>query len=200
MPSAPRILIRIAALVGFFGAAGIPGGCHVAGGSSPTFRAVSQTGDAVFEPVIRTAVYKKLDANTASIILSDMPEADLESRLAGGAPGMPGAVLHLQMFVQPYAGRTPVASSACNTSITLVIFSGESMGVYGGGGFMFPSSAVGDATFSARMSGATMRLLSAGDGFADRLGLAEAGGRVNARRDDELADAINSRLTMLLAR
>ncbi len=196
----PRTPTRLALLLGLIAAAAAPSACSVVGGGTPTFRAVSQSGNGVFEPTIRTAIYKKVDSNTASIILSDLPEADLESRLAGGARGMPGAVLHLQMFVQPYAGRTPVASTACNTSITLVLFTGESMGIYGGGGFMFPSSTVGDAQFSARMDGATMRLLVAGPGFADRLGLSEASGRITARRDDALAEAINSRLTMLLAR
>lgn len=169
------------------------GGCS--GGSPLTI----ESERAVIRPSVRTAVYRFTDQNTADVFLSDFAPEVIVDRLEG-APGAPGTVLHVHVFLAPKAGKTPIDFTASNSAITYVVFAGESMGVYGGGGFVLPSSRLGDAELAARMRRATLRLVEHGAGFADLLGNAEVSGDIAARRDDELAGRISDGLTRLLLR
>lgn len=171
-------------------------GC--AGGSA--LRIASQDRAAAVELTIVTAVFRAGDENTADFYLSDLPEEQIIERLALGPAGAPANVIHVHLFLAPAAGQTPIAFTASNVSITYAVLTGDSMGVYGGGGFLLPSTGVLDSTFSGRMQGATLRLLRGRPGFADRLGLSEMSGIVAARRDDVFAEQIGARLTLLLAR
>jgi hypothetical protein len=158
-----------------------------------------QSEQASIQPSLQTAVYRFTDQNTADVFLSDFSPDAIVDRLAG-APGAPGTVLHVHVFLAPKAGKTPIDFTASNAAITYVVFAGESMGVYGGGGFVLPSSRLGDAELEARMRRATLRLVEHGAGFADLLGNAEVSGDIAARRDDALAGRISDELTRLLLR
>lgn len=149
-------------------------------------------------PTIQTAVYRFTDSNTADIYLSDLPPEDLVARLAQGVEGEPGVVLHLHLFLAPKAGRTPIDFTASNASVTLLVLNGAARGVYGGGGFMLPSSSLGGATIAGEMRQATIRLVESDAGFGDALGLAEVSGDIAARRDDALAARISDEMTRLL--
>lgn len=149
-------------------------------------------------PTIQTAVYGFTDSNTADIYLSDLPPEDLVARLAQGVEGEPGVVLHLHVFLAPKAGRTPIDFTASNASVTLLVLNGAARGVYGGGGFMLPSSSLGGATIAGEMRQATIRLVESDAGFGDALGLAEVSGDIAARRDDALAARISDEMTRLL--
>jgi hypothetical protein len=152
----------------------------------------------VVEPDLRTAVYRFRDANTADLYLSDLPPDILIDRLASRAAGEPGTLVHCHIFLNPKAGRTPIDYTASNCTLTCAIFTGSSLGVYGGGGFLLPADSLGDATLAGTIRDATLRLVEHDPGFADRLGSARLAGRIAAERDDQLADAISARLTRLL--
>ncbi len=154
---------------------------------------------AVIQPVVRTAVYRFVDPNTADVYLSDFSPDAIVDRLAG-VEGEPGTVVHLHVFLAPKAGKTPIDFTASNATITCAVMSGQSMGVYGGGGFVLPSSSLGDSSLDARMRQATVRLVEPRDGFSDRLGNAWLEGDFSAQRDDELAGRISAELTRLLLR
>lgn len=178
----------------FATAALLVAGC---GGSSSL---AIESREAVIEPELSTTVYRLIDSNTLDIYLSDFPPESVLDRLSAGAPGDPGSIIHLHLFVSPKAGKTPIDFTASNASITYAVFTGSSLGVYGGGGFVLPSSDFGDARFTARIEDATIRLTQDSPGFADRLGRAQLSGSINAYRDDELATAISERLTRVLLR
>lgn len=157
--------------------------------------------DAIVQPEIHSAVYRATDLNTADLYLSDVPENVLVERLAVGLDDpSPANIIHVHLFLTPKAGRTPIDFTAANISVTHVVLTGGSMGVYGGGGFLLPSGSVGDATYGGTIREATLRLVESRPGFADRLGPSELGGKVAARRDDALADEVSARLTLLLSR
>lgn len=170
--------------------------CVSCGGGTSALRLQSEQG--TIEPVIRTAVYRRADANTADIYLSDIPPEAIVERLAAGRGGEAGTVIHLHIFLAPKAGRTPIDFTASNTTATCVILTGGPIGVYGGGGFLLPSARIGDGRFTGRIRDATLRLVESDAGFDDRLGLPWLSGTINARRDDPLASLISQHLTRLL--
>ena len=156
--------------------------------------------DAVIEPALATAVYKSSDPNTADIFLSDFEPEVLEERLALGAEGPPGNLVHIHLFIDPRAGRTPIDFTATSATVRHVVFSGAAIGVYGGGGFLLPRGGIGGPSLTGRIENASLKLVSADPGFADRLGLAELSGRVAATRDEEFSARISTALTRLLSR
>lgn len=179
------------------------GGCAAAGlgGATTALRIESRERDTWMAPQYRTAVYRAVDENTADIFLSDVPEDALVARLrAPNDEGTPATVTHIRLFLNPKAGKTPIDFTASNATITHVVMSGSAIGVYGGGGFLLPSSDIGSSEFGGRIRNASLRLLQSDDGFADLLGLAEMSGNVRARRDDTFADTISARLVLMLRR
>lgn len=166
--------------------------------SSGTSTLTIESSRAVMQPPVRTAVYRMIDPNTADLFFSDFPEDVLVERLRRGREGEPGVILHIHLFLHPKAGQSPIDFTATNTAITYAVFTGGSLGVYGGGGFLLPSTRVGDAALAGTMRGATIRLIEQQGGFTDRLGQAEVSGSLSARRDDELASMISAELTRLL--
>lgn len=179
-------------LAGLAGPAFVLGGC---GGSALTI----ESSRAVVSPTIATAVYATNDPNIADIYLSDLPPEALVERLATGVVGEPMTVIHIHMFIEPRAGKTPVDFGASNVVIRQFVFTGQSLGVYGGGGFYLTKDGPGASVLSGRIRDASLRLISSKDGFADRLGPATLAGKVSARRDEDKARAIASGLLALSA-
>ncbi len=169
--------------------------------SRPTLQLQGIETQRVLLPEYVTAVYRAIDENTADIFLSDLPADQIEGRLsnaASGLAGTPGVVIHIHVFLTPVAGRTPIEFSASNVSMTAVVMTGESVGIYAGGAFCLPSTAMGRAKFKGRLREGTMRLVHSEQGFEDMLGATEVSGRVFARRDDNLAGRISERMAVLL--
>lgn len=188
---AGALALCVAALLPVFGCA-----------ETSTLRIASSEHGAVLEPAWRQGVFRMRDRNTVDLYLSDLPSDTVATRLAqaaAGEPGPPGTVLVINMFLDPEAGRTPIDFTASNTSVTAVVLTGESWGVYGGGGFLLPSSFSSDRSFEGVMRGASLRMIRAEPGFEDRLGVSELSGEVIARRDDRAANAIAARLMLLTA-
>ncbi len=165
--------------------------------ASTSLRTTARDGSSILTPRFVTSVYRMVDANTADIYLSDLPVDQVARRLARSAEGevgVPGVVVHVHVFLMPKAGRTPIEFTASNVSITQVVLTGTSTGVYAGGGFLLPSSSVGSRWLEGRIQGATLRLIRQQGGFVDRLGPSELSGVISARRDDERAATIGVQL------
>lgn len=167
-------------------------------GGAPSLEVASADTGAVLAPRWVTAVYQHADSNTADIYLSDIPLETLASGDLADLDNLSGSILHIRYFVTPRAGRTPISFSASNTVVRHVVFAPASAGVYGGGGFLLPRDDAGEATFEGRMREATVRLVQAAPGFADRLESGEVSGFVSARRDPDAAAAVARTLSNLL--
>jgi hypothetical protein len=144
------------------------GGC--AGGTL----AVRSTGDERAELTgnFATAVYSFADKNNLDVLLIE------------GEPESPTQAVHIRMYWQPLAGRTPIDVRATNATINYVVFTGDGAGVYSGAGFLFPQNNPGGGIFTASLRSTAVRLLDASGNFADRLGRADATGSFSAKRDD----------------
>ncbi|QNN23135.1 hypothetical protein HED60_12930 [Planctomycetales bacterium ZRK34] len=145
------------------------GGC--AGGTL----AVRSTGEEAAELTgnFTTAVYSYDDLNNLDVLLIE------------GEPESPTQAVHIRMYWQPRAGRTPIDVRATNATINYVVFTGQGAGVYSGAGFLFPKNNPGGGTFTASLRSTAVRLLDASGNFADRLGRADATGSFSAKRDDD---------------
>lgn len=193
------------------------GGCQSLAGGGGELQVRSLESTATLTPAIRTACYKRIDNSTADLYFSDLPEdrlVDPNDDLADLA----GSILHIHYFLEPSPGNTPIDDTACNATLRQVIIApapaGEAggahggtgggtaqvFGIYGGGGFFYPSGSVGESTFGGSLNGAAHRLLYASPGFSDRLGPATVSGRVTATRDDAVADAIEARIEQYMQR
>jgi len=129
------------------------------------------------EPVagrFETAVYAADDAQTLHALLIEGPADD------------PRQVVHVRMFWKPMAGKTPFDPSATNCSVRYILFDGEEVGFYGGGGLLQPRDRAGEARFSATLRNATLRLLDATEGYDSApVGFnALAEGRFDATHDE----------------
>ncbi len=184
------------------GALALAGASLVGCTSSPkdselTIRSADKPG--ALTPAMQTAVYRRYDENSADLYLTDLPLA----RLADPADKLEdasGNLLHVHLFLIPYAGRTPVDSTACNVTIRHIIVSGGAVGVYGGGGFMYASGRTGDSVFGGIMQGASLRLVRATPDFQDLLGPALLDGTIKAGLDERGAVTLAERVDQLCAR
>jgi len=178
-------------------------GCASLSGGTSALQITSRRGGTVFQPSWSTAVYRAIDSNTADIYLTDLPPETFDHPPDPAASFPSGSILAVRMFLAPKAGRTPIDFTASNMTVTHVILTPEAAGLYGGGGFMLPSTRVGGRTFSGRISRATIApfgsaTTSSQVRFVDRLGQSELSGRISARLDDQAAQRIGSWLTALI--
>ncbi len=173
------------------------GGCvstldWMGGGGGP-LQAVSANGRAAFTPGVLTGVYKPIDENSADVYLTDLP-LDRLADTKDAMSDLSGTIVHVHLFLVPSAGDTPVDSTACNAAARMVVFSGGAVGVYSGGGFVFPTDVPGGETYDGRIRNATLRLGQATADFADKLGPTVLTGALSAKRDEGAAAVIAGRL------
>lgn len=164
--------------------------------SSSDLRMVSEAHNTQFSPAMRTAVYRSADSSSAEIYLTDLPlerVTDLDDPLTDVA----GTIVHVVIFMQPKAGRTPIDNAACNASIRQMVLSGPERGLYGGGGFVVPQG-LGKASMRSSVSGATLRLVRASSGFADALGPSQLEGTFKSSYDEGNTRVLAQRFAQLL--
>lgn len=166
--------------------------CGALSGGNSTLALVSRAGESSVSPAFSTSIYAYHDSNTLDVYLTDLPMDQLMAAAEGrlDSPLPPGSLVRVHLFLNPRAGYTPIDYTASNATFTYMIVSGEVFGVYSGAGFVLPSSTPGEPSFSARTSGANLRLAGATPGFNDRLGPAELSGRISAARDDARAEKL----------
>lgn len=162
-------------------------GCASWGSSAVTLTA----GDSSVQltPTFTTAVFSREDANTFHLYLTDIP--DLATPASSGV-ALTGNLLHIHMFLRPHAGRTPIAFTANNATITHVVLADGNYALYSGGGFLLPDRFTGGETFSGTIRDATLKPIGATSGIADLLGWTSLSGTLSARRDDDRADQISA--------
>jgi hypothetical protein len=146
---------------------------------------------AMLEPRVVSSGYRWQDASTADIYVSDIPM----ERLAGAdsLADLSGSIVRIHMFLRPRPGKTPIATTASSVTIHCAVLARGEVGIYGGGGFLFPAGRPGDSSFGGSIEDGSVRLLASTPGFVDRLGAAEFGAGVVAP-EDEAAAAIMEHL------
>lgn len=157
--------------------------------------AVDRSAELVITPTL--GAYAAIDTNTADIYLTDLPEA----AFADGADWSQysGSVIHIHMFLRPTPGYTPIAVDASSATVRQLLIAQGEMGLYGGGGFLSPRSAVGDESFEGRVRDATLKLLDSTPGFVDRVGPAEFNTRFDVLNDPRAAFAIDAMMDRAIA-
>ena len=118
--------------------------------------------------------------------------------LLEGDEDNPTQAVHVTMHWVPRAARTPIDARATNATIRYILFSEQGAGIYGGGGFLYPTSTPGGGTLAAQVRNSSLRLQDASAGFEDRFGLASATGGFRAKRDDLRALRLVRRLEVRL--
>ncbi len=122
--------------------------------------------------------------------------------LTEGPADHPNRALIVRMFWKPKAASTPLDETATNATVQYIVFSDgddagvsntpqRQVGIYSGGGFLFPETEPGGAVLTANLWQATLSLADKSEGFEDVLGPSILRGRFNAQRDDEgMIDAV----------
>ena len=131
-----------------------------------------------FRADLGVGTYSIEQANV-SFILSDVTTTQLAD-----AAGVFGQLLHVELMWEPKAGKTAVDPAATNLSIRLLVFSGHEMGLYGGGGFGWPTGTAGDAEFGVDIVGSNLSLLASTPAFVDLLSPSQLSGRLRTQHDD----------------
>lgn len=166
------------------------GGCsRVLTASGVRVRSMDQA--AVLEPRVVSSGYRWQDASTADIYVSDIPMERLAA--ADSLAELSGSIVRIHMFLRPRPGRTPIETTASTVTIHCAVLARGEVGIYGGGGFLFPAGKPGDNTFGGSIEDGSVRLLASTPGFVDQLGAAEFAAGVVAP-EDEAAAAIMEHL------
>jgi hypothetical protein len=142
------------------------------------------------------AVYRFADKNTADVYMTDLPREVFDAQ--ADLTGISGQLTHVHLFVAPEAGRTPIDDTACSVTVRHIVIAQGQIGIYGGGGFMYPSRRPGREQFKGSITGATLRLVAATPGFEDKLGAAELAATVKSVLDEPMAGALAERLRTLV--
>jgi hypothetical protein len=151
---------------------------------------------AVDRPILPTCAYWASDNNTADIFLTDLDPAELDR--GTDLSKVSGRITQIHVFIAPLAGSTPIASSACSTTVRHIVLAEGAIGVYSGGGFFLPKERLGATELAGSISGVTLRLSGRTPTFADRLGPCELRGKIVAPRDEALAKRIGARVDDVL--
>ncbi len=146
-----------------------------------------------FPTALGVGTYSLELANT-SFILSDLTPAQLQE-----TTDLYGYVLHVDLMWLPKAGKTAIDPAATNTSIRLVVIAGKELGLYGGGGFAWPTGVSGEPEYGVDIVGSNVSLLAATPGFVDLLSPAQLTGRLRCRFDDAQTRQMRRSTSQLLS-
>lgn len=191
------------------------GGCaagttdRLLGAVTGTNLAVTSTASgSTFAPDLPVAVYRSRDADRADVVLTDIP---LERLTGASSAGLTGTVIHLQIFVSPEAGATPIEATAFNATVRQIVLVDGVAGVYGGGGFVTTTS-FGGGSVAGRVRDVSLRLIRVGGvagassgatpaaAFADPIGNGTLKGTFRATLDESAAAAATAWVRDLVLR
>lgn len=117
--------------------------------------------------------------------------------LTDGPVENPDRALIVRMFWRPKAAATPLDETATNATVQYIVFHHGNenpkgtVGIYSGGGFVYPENDMGSSRLQANLWQATLTLADNSEGFEDTLGASILRGRFTAQRDDEgITDAV----------
>ncbi|GAB4382565.1 MAG: hypothetical protein Kow0022_00370 [Phycisphaerales bacterium] len=151
-------------------------------GSRSSVDVQSQAFDSGLKPDLSIRLYRFVDKNTADVILTDVP---LDRLTDPSAPPPTGSLVHVQFFIHPRPGRTPIESTACSATVQYLVLARGQVGVYAGAGFLLPDGSPGDRFFGGSIASAWLRLTRATDQFVDQLGPSVGSISFVAKRDDQ---------------
>lgn len=168
-------------------------GCTI--GGSTRLESIDSRGKV--EPALRTVVYAPEGDSGAQIYLTDLPR----EYLARGTDlsGVSGHLVHINMFILPKPGRTPIDAQASNAAIRWILIADGEVGIYSGGGFVLPAGKPGGNTFRARVRRATLKLESSSDFFNDALGPTRMFASFRAPKDEAYTRLVAARFEELVA-
>jgi hypothetical protein len=164
-----------------------PGSSRIDAGSIADGRTLATT--------LPTAVYAWLDENTADIYMTDLP-LDRLADLSDDLDDLAGSIVHVQLFLTPHAGKTPIDDTAVNVAIRHAIISRGAAGLYSGAGFALTGEP-GNPQLRGRLRQGTVRLALRTPDFADLLGPARISGVIAAQLDEPTASVLSRRMTAL---
>ena len=134
-----------------------------------------------------------------SMVLSTVPLDALQNGEFENAQ-----VVDIRVMWTPRAGRTPVSRDSTNLVIRHVVLVGDEVGIYGGGGFGWPSGTPGETGYGLEITGSSVSLVDSTDGFRDLLSpatlLGSIGSSLDAKTTVELRDIISQIVTDRLGR
>ena len=137
-----------------------------------------------------TRVFHASDAGVAEFFLTDLPAEVLAS--GGDLSRRSATIVHIHQIVTPSAGSTPIADSATNALVRVLVLHEGVAGLYAGGGFSTPTLGANAGVCTVR--GATLALHASTNGFRDALGAADFATSFSASRNDALANNIRRAL------
>jgi hypothetical protein len=112
--------------------------------------------------------------------------------LTDGPVDAPDRALIVRMFWMPRAAATPLDETATNATVQYIVFGDTTdergkrvVGIYSGGGFLYPENETDGNVLNANLWQATLTLADSSEGFEDTLGASILRGRFVAQRDDE---------------
>ena len=144
-----------------------------------------------------TRVYAGTDPNVVDFYLTDLPESVWT--VGGDVSNLSGTILHVHLFLQPKAGRTPIARTANTATVRWLVLSEGRVGVYGGAGFLTLGDDVGEPSLDARLAGASLRLVHQSPGFADSLGPCVLDTSFDAAAEPQVAESLARAMSSLIA-
>ena len=140
-----------------------------------------------------------VDPAGVSIIMSTVPLEDLQSGDFEDAQ-----LVDIQVMWEPRAGRTPVSRDSTNLIIRYVVLVGDQVGIYGGGGFGWPTGTPGKTGFGLDITGSSLALVDSTDEFRDLLSpatlLGTVGGPLDAALTVKMRDTLSQIVTDRLGR
>ncbi|GAB4193236.1 MAG: hypothetical protein Kow00105_07340 [Phycisphaeraceae bacterium] len=107
--------------------------------------------------------------------------------LTDGPVDHPDRALIVRMFWRPKAAATPLDETATNATVQYIVFDRvkNTVGIYSGGGFLYPETDLIQPTLQANLWQATLNLSEKSEGFEDTFGPSLMTGRFTAARNDE---------------
>jgi hypothetical protein len=141
---------------------------------------------------------EQLQLHCDSTIAAAMPSTTTEGELWATNIPVPqlesgefesGQITRMQVLWIPMPGKTPLASTSTNITITQYVFSGDEVGVYIGAGYGWPSGSPEEG-LSILMEDATVELQSSSPNFLDLMTPSTMRGHIYAKANPKLARKI----------
>lgn len=164
---------------------------------------VSAESEATLSPDFRVLAYVRDEGEQAAdLYLTDLSDDGIAAFFddSGAWTALKGSIVHLHLFIRPYAGRTPIEPTAANAAVRWAVLAEGELGVYTGAGFVLPNRTITGDKLTGNLSGATLRLTHATPGFHDALGPSRLSMGFTAERDEETARALAQRLDAIARR
>jgi len=156
------------------------------GSKDVAIRSAAAGNDTTIDMAQDMSVYAAHDAQTIHVMLIKGPAES------------PDRAMHITMRWRPKAGQTPLDPSATNATVQLYLFEGDGVGVYGGGGHLWPRSTAGARRWSATLRNASLRPMHLSDQFNDMLGICVAEGALTAQRDEHATLELVTRIERMV--